>query len=303
MIRLRVALEIDYEVGEHGCDFVFNIHAAHTPRQHVVAEALNLSPALPSLLETDLATGNRYLRVKAQAGALKVGYGATIDLHHHVAEAAGIGEVPVARLPLHALSYIYPSRYCQSDRLHRLAMREFGSLWQGYGRVQAIRDWVLARTTFTSNSSNSESSAIDTLLGTVGVCRDFAHLMIALCRAINIPARFTTGFDYGADPALGPPDFHAYVEVYLGDRWYLFDPSGTAIPMGFVRLGTGRDAADVSFATSFGAVQSSAPRIAIEAIAGNDGRLITPYHCAQALSTDDAEPRAGAGFGGAHGVG
>jgi transglutaminase-like putative cysteine protease len=110
--------------------------------------------------------------------------------------------------------------------------------------------------------------------------------MIALCRAINIPARFTTGVDYGADPALGPTDFHAYVEAYLGDRWYIFDPSGTAIPMGFVRLGTGRDAADVAFATIFGSVTSSVPRIAIEAVPGEDGRLVMPYHCAQALSTD-----------------
>jgi transglutaminase-like putative cysteine protease len=120
----------------------------------------------------------------------------------------------------------------------------------------------------------------------VGVCRDFAHLMIALCRAVNIPARFATGIDYGADPALGPTDFHAYVEAYLGDRWYIFDPSGTAIPMGFVRFGTGRDAADVAFATIFGTVVSSAPRITIEAIAGADGQVVTPYHCTEALSTD-----------------
>ena len=96
----------------------------------------------------------------------------------------------------------------------------------------------------------------------------------------------TTGINYGADPALGPTDFHAYVEAYLGDRWYMFDPSGTAIPMGFVRFGTGRDAADVAFATIFGSVTSCAPRISIEAIAGADGRLVMPYHCAEALSTD-----------------
>ncbi len=286
MIRLRIALELDYDIAEPGCDFVFNIHAAHTQRQRVVAETLNLSQALQSLVETDPVTGNRYLRVKALPGPLKVCYDATIELRHHVAEPGGIAEVPIARLPLPVLNYIYPSRYCQSDRLHRFAMREFGQLWQGYGRVQAIRDWVLQHTTFTSNSSTANTSAVDTLLETVGVCRDFAHLMIALCRAINIPARFTTGIDYGADPALGPSDFHAYVEVYLGDRWYLFDPSGTAIPMGFVRFGTGRDAADVSFATIFGTVTSGAPRITIEAIAGDDGRLVTPHHCAQALSTD-----------------
>lgn len=286
MIRLRLALELDYVVGEHGCDFIFNIHAAHTERQRVVEERLTLSQDVQLRVETDGTTRNRYLRVKALPGPLKLAYGATVELSHHVAEPDGIGEVPVARLPAQVLGYIYPSRYCQSDRLHRFAMREFGQQWQGYGRVQAIRDWVLQRTTFASNSSNSNTSAIDTLLETTGVCRDFAHLMIALCRAINIPARFTTGIDYGADPALGPTDFHAYVEAYLGGRWYLFDPSGTAIPMGFVRFGTGRDAADVAFATIFGTVTSSAPRIAIEAIAGADGRLVTPWHCTEALSTD-----------------
>lgn len=286
MIRLHIALELDYDIAEPGCDFVFNIHAARTQRQHVIGEALTLSQMLQPVVETDPATANRCLRLKALPGPLKLAYEATVDLRHHVADPGSIGEVPVARLPLQVLRYVYPSRYCQSDRLHRFAMREFGQRWQGYGRVQAIRDWVLQHTTFTSNSSTSITSAVDTLLETVGVCRDFAHLMIALCRAVNIPARFTTGIDYGADPALGPHDFHAYVEVYLGDRWYLFDPSGTAIPMGFVRFGTGRDAADVAFATIFGSVTSAAPRIRIEAVAGDDGRIVTPHHCPEALSTD-----------------
>ena len=286
MVRLRLALELDYDIAEHGCDFIFNIHVAHTERQRVVEERLTLSQDVAVQVQTDPATCNRYLRVKGLPGPLKLAYDATVDLSHHIAEPSQIGEVAVSRLPAQVLSYLYPSRYCQSDRLHKFAMREFGQQWQGYSRVQAIRDWVLQHTTFSSNTSNSNTSAIDTLLETVGVCRDFAHLMIALCRAINIPARFTTGIDYGADPALGPTDFHAYVEAYLGDRWYLFDPSGTAIPMGFVRLGTGRDAADVAFATIFGSVQSSAPRIAIEAIAGADGRLVVPRHCTEALSTD-----------------
>jgi transglutaminase-like putative cysteine protease len=286
MIRLRLAIELDYDITEPGCDFIFNIHAAHTERQRVLEERLTLSQDVQPRVETDPATRNRNLRVQASAGPLKLAYGATIDLAHHMAEPGTIAEVPVARLPADVLSYIYPSRYCQSDRLHRFAMREFGQQWQGYSRVQAIRDWVLQRTTFSSNSSDSNTSAIDTLLETTGVCRDFAHLMIALCRAINIPARFTTGIDYGADPALGPTDFHAYVEAYLGDRWYLFDPSGTAIPMGFVRFGTGRDAADVAFATIFGTVKSAPPRIHIEAIAGADGRLVMPRHCSEALSTD-----------------
>ena len=124
---------------------------------------------------------------------------------------------------------------------------------------------------------------MDTLIERVGVCRDFTHLMIALCRALNIPARMTTGTDYGALAALGPSDFHAYVEVYLGNRWYLFDASGTGIPMGFMRFGTGRDAADVAFATIFGDVVGSAPTIAARAM-GGDG-LEIPAHRSEALST------------------
>ena len=286
MIRLDLALDLEYEISAPGCDFVFNIHAACTPRQQVVQESLTLSQNLQTSIETDPATLNRYLRVQSPPGPLKVSYRATVDLRHHFSPPAEIAEVPVASLPANVLSYIYPSRYCQSDRLHQMAMHEFGQRWQGYGRVQAIRDWVLQRTEFRPNTSDSNTSAIDTLLEQVGVCRDFAHLMIALCRAINIPARFTTGIDYGADPALGPTDFHAYVEVYLGNRWYMFDPSGTAIPMGFVRLGTGRDAADVAFATIFGTVVSQAPVIGIQAVAGPDGRLVMPVHCTDAISTD-----------------
>lgn len=191
-------------------------------------------------------------------------------------------------MPLDVLGYLYPSRYCQSDRLVKLAIREFGALRQGYSRVLAIQDWVRARVSFTSNSSSGTTSAIDTLIEQRGVCRDFAHLMIALCRAVNIPARIATGTDYGADPALGPPDFHAYVEVYLGARWYIFDPSATAIPLGFVRFGTGRDAADVAFATIFGAVSSQPPLVSVLALEDASSGAVLPYFCSEAISSDGA---------------
>jgi hypothetical protein len=116
MIRLRLALELDYDIAEPGCDFIFNIHVAHTDRQQLVEEWLTLSQDVQSRIETDPATRNRYLRVRALAGPLKLAYGATVDVSHHVAEPAQIGEVPVARLPTQVLSYVYPSRYCQSDR-------------------------------------------------------------------------------------------------------------------------------------------------------------------------------------------
>jgi transglutaminase-like putative cysteine protease len=291
VIRIELQVDLDYEVDAHGADFVFNIHAAHTQSQTISHENLFLSQPVAPQIHADPTTGNRYMRLRALPGALKLSYTATVELTHHCAEPSQLAEVPVRLLPPQVLSYIYPSRYCQSDRLVKFAINEFGALWQGHGRVQAIQDWVQRRVTFTSNTSNSNTSAVDTLIEQVGVCRDFAHLMIALCRAVNIPARFATGTDYGADPALGPPDFHAYVEAYLGDRWYIFDPSGTAIPMGFVRFGTGRDAADVAFATIFGGVRSQAPLIRAIAIEDAARGIVLPYHRREALSTDSgAEP-------------
>lgn len=285
MIKIKLGIELRYDIAPPGSDLIFNIHAAHTRQQMITQESLQISQALIPQIHTDKATSNRYLRLSAAPGPLTVRYGATVALHHHIAQPEQISEIPVARLPMDVMGYVYPSRYCQSDQLHRLAVAEFGHLWQGYGRVQAIQEWVQRRVKFTNNASNSNTSALETLRDGVGICRDFAHLMIALCRAVNIPARFTTGIDYGADPALGPTDFHAYVEVYLGHRWYIFDPSGTAIPMGFVRFGTGRDAADVAYATIFGTVTSALPLITVEALAAP--HAVMPYACREALSTDE----------------
>jgi transglutaminase-like putative cysteine protease len=288
MIRLRFSIDLRYEIADFASDFIFNIHAAQTRCQTVVSEALQLSQPVTPVVYIDPTYGSRYMRLRAEPGVLAVRYDATVDIAHHTEAPARIREVPIAQLPPEVLPYIYPSRYCQSDRLYRFATREFGHLAQGYWRVQAILDWVRHRTKFLSGSSNSSTSAVDTLTEQVGVCRDFAHLMIALCRAINIPARFVTGIDYGADPALGPTDFHAYVEVYLGDRWYLFEPSGVSPPMGLVRLGTGRDAADVSFATMFGTIKSYQPLIAIEAIDDPANGFTVPRFCQDALSSHPA---------------
>ncbi|MCW7538897.1 transglutaminase domain-containing protein [Aquabacterium sp. A7-Y] len=290
MVRIELEVELTYDIGEQGADFVFNIHPAHTHCQKVSLERLLLSQPVSPQVQTDPNTGNRYMRLRGGPGELRILYAATVELLHHRSEPGELSEVPIHSLPLEALNYIYPSRYCESDRLLRLAMNEFGQLWQGHSRVQAIEEWVRRRVTFTSNTSNSNTSAVDTLIEQVGVCRDFAHLMIALCRAVNIPARFATGTDYGADIALGPPDFHAYVEVFLGNRWYIFDPSGTAVPMGFVRFGTGRDAADVAFATMFGSVVSYAPVIRTVALEDREAGVSLPHHCLQALSTDSGMP-------------
>jgi transglutaminase-like putative cysteine protease len=288
MVRLKFFIQLKYEIAQYPADFIFNFHAAQTPCQSIVAESLAVNPAVPVSLFVDPAQGNRYARLRAAPGELLVRYDATVDIEHHIVPPDSVREVPIAELPAEALAYIYPSRYCESDRLRQFAAAEFGGLPPGFWRVRAVQDWVHRNVRFLSGSSTATTSAVDTLIERVGVCRDFAHLMIALCRAINIPARFSTGIDYGSDPAFGPTDFHAYVEVFLSGRWYLFDPAGMALPMGLIRLGVGRDAADVSFATIFGAVKAAAPLIGIEGIEDLARGVKLPHACVDALSTDGA---------------
>jgi transglutaminase-like putative cysteine protease len=279
-------VELSYLVQAAGADFIMNVQAARTRQQLLLHEDLWLTPGLVTQEYIDPVTQARFLRFRAGTGMISLRYSATVEISHRFDEPAAIPETWIPNLPGDVLPFLYPSRYCESDALNTFAMGQFGSLWQGYGRVQAICEWVNRNVAFVSGSSSGTTSAADTLRQGQGVCRDFAHLMIALCRAVNIPARFTTGLDYGADPALGPTDFHAYVEAFVGGRWYMFDPSGTAIPMGFVRLTSGRDAADSAYASIFGNVLPQSRRLEIKPVPGRDGVLREPYRTWQAVSTD-----------------
>src|SRR5262249_46641350 len=136
---------------------------------------------------------NRHLRLRSDPGKLHLEYEAIIDVVHHFELAEDVAEVPVAELPADVLKYVYPSRYCQSDRLGSVAMKQFADMAPGYERVEAIRQWVQCHVKFEVGSSTATTSAIDTYETCRGVCRDFAHLMITMCRALNIPARFSTG--------------------------------------------------------------------------------------------------------------
>ena len=207
MLRLELSTQLGYEVLDAGCDFIFNIHAAHTPRQTVVHESLQLSQYLPVSFYADPATQNHFLRLRAAAVPFTLNYCAVLDITHFEAAPQDLPELSAQALPGEVLTYLSPSRYCQSDRLMNLASQKFGQLPMGYSRAQAICDWVRQHVRF---QSNSNTSAIDAAIERVGVCRDLAHLMIALCRAVNMRAWMASGMDYGADPVLGPPDFHAY---------------------------------------------------------------------------------------------
>jgi transglutaminase-like putative cysteine protease len=287
MIRFDLSIALDYTVLAP-TDFIFVIQPTRTAYQRVTWEQLSMAPEVPWREEPHGDPVNRHLRVHAEPGQFTLHYDAIVDVVHHFALPADVREVPIAELPASVLQYIYPSRYCQSDRLLDVARNEFGTMAPGYDRVEAIRQWVQSRTKFQIGSSHPGTSALETYTCGTGVCRDFAHLMISMCRALNIPARIATAIDYGADPALGPTDFHCYVEVYLGDRWYIFDPSGISPRMGLLRIGTGKDASDVAFATIFGTVQWSMPKITIRAEGDEMSGVVQPFRHDYAVSTDSA---------------
>ncbi|ELR98733.1 transglutaminase-like enzyme, predicted cysteine protease [Gloeocapsa sp. PCC 73106] len=242
--------------------FIFNIAVAKTENQTIVTENLELSPELPYEESLEPIVNNRYLKVNVPPGQFKLSYRSQVDVTYVDQDPNQIPETLPSDLPVEILKYIYPSRYCESDRLLRLAQSEFSHLQPGYSRVTAICNWIYDHVTYLSGSTNSQTSAFNTVTERTGVCRDFAHLAIALCRALNIPARFAAGYAYN----LVPPDFHAYFEAYLGGRWYLFDATRLVPLEGLIRIGTGRDAADVSFATIFGAIELTKMQLLVNSL-------------------------------------
>ncbi|RYH08308.1 transglutaminase family protein [Tropicimonas sp. IMCC6043] len=164
------------------------------------------------------------------------------------------GQTPVEQMPVELLNFLLPSRYCESDVLSDFAWERFGSGPQGWDRVQAICDFVHDHVSFGYEHSRPTRTAVETLNEAVGVCRDFAHLAVALCRCLNIPARYCTGYvsDIGQPPPYAPMDFAAWMEVHLGGKWWVFDPRNNDIRRGRVLIARGRDAADVPLTHSFG---------------------------------------------------
>lgn len=262
-MRFRLGCEIDYDILSPST-LIFNVEAMRGGRQHIDGEKLDLSPMAPVDTHIDPASGNRYRRVLADTGELSIRYEAEVTLSAIHDDPGGLEEVPVSTVPLQTLPFLNPSRYCPSDRLARFANREFGSIQRGHSRVTAICNWIYERVDYVSGASNTLTTAADTFTSRAGVCRDFAHLGITLCRALGIPARFVSCYAWQLDP----PDFHAVFEAFIGDKWYLFDPTRKAALDGMVRIGCGRDAADTAFATIYGQVNSRPMSIWIERIDG-----------------------------------
>jgi transglutaminase-like putative cysteine protease len=210
----------------------------------------------PAPLEANIDEfGNVRTRTVAPAGLLKLSTSFVVQdsgLPDEVAPWAE--EVPVAQLPDEAVMFLLGSRYCETDRLSALAWSLFGNTPRGWARVQAIVDYVHSRLTFGYQFARATRTAWEGHEERVGVCRDFAHLAIALCRAMNIPARYATGYlgDIGVPAVPAPMDFSAWFEVYLSGRWFTFDARHNTPRVGRILVARGRDAADCAITTTFG---------------------------------------------------
>ncbi len=244
MLRIDVGCDLTYEVRQSTV-FLFQITSATTQHQRVASQHLQLSPQVNVESFNAGAEGNCLHRAIVEPCEFKISYRAQMEMTPEIEQPGEVGETMTAQMPPDVLTYLNPSRYCESDLLSRFAFEEFGHLYRGYSRVQAICNWVFEHLDYAPGSTSGTTTAADVLLQRTGVCRDYAHLAITLCRGVGIPARYVAGYAVN----LQPPDFHGFMEAFLDGQWYLFDPTRLSLISGLVRIGVGRDAADVSFAT------------------------------------------------------
>jgi transglutaminase-like putative cysteine protease len=256
-MRYRVSADLSYEFAAPA-KVLLLLEAAQGGDQRVGSESLRIStdPLVTRL--DDAESGERRAVILAE-GAVDLQYRAEVEVGPRQAGLAGASAPALEELPPDALRHLRPSRYCPSDRFERFANREFGDTVGG-DRVEAILAWIGGHLDYVAGVSDAATTALDTFVDRAGVCRDFAHLAISLCRASQIPARAVSAYGY----QLQPPDMHAVVEVFVGGSWRLVDPTGKVRPEGLVRVATGRDAADIAFMSILGEAQLIAQSFSID---------------------------------------
>lgn len=240
-----------------GCEITFAV-TAPTPMvlmlrprsgyaQWVSQESYTLNPHVPAVEYVD-GYGNLCQRLVAPIGNFVVTTHARVQVADAIDVQPGAPFTPVQDMPDNVLQFLLPSRYCQSDRVGDLALEIVENAAPGYDQVDAIKTWIHTNIEYRYGVSDASTGAIETADGRVGVCRDFAHLGVALARSLSIPARFVVGYLYQLDPM----DLHAWFEAYVGGRWYTFDATQAEPRGGRIAIAYGRDAADVAIATQFG---------------------------------------------------
>jgi transglutaminase-like putative cysteine protease len=261
-MKLQVQCTLTYEISSPATS-ILSILALKSKKQNILTETLTLNPTLPAEELISDINAHRFVRFEAtEATTLNISYNATVETYYEeIPHLDTISPVTVAQVPADIIPYLFPSRYCESDQLLRFAHHQFGQLESDYLKVTAVTDWIYQNVEYISGSSNSQTSAHATITEQAGVCRDFAHLAIALCRALTIPARYFTCYAY----KLNPPDFHACFEAYIGGNWIVFDATRLVPLNGLVKIAHGRDAADVAVATSYGNISLNYLQVSCEA--------------------------------------
>jgi transglutaminase-like putative cysteine protease len=257
-MTLSVGCTLGYQVLTPTAHFTFNILANTDAQQRLVAESVICTPEVPSE-RISTSKGNRVFRVDAPTGPFELRYAATLEVVRPPPPAELRADNP-GRLPLTVLTYMLPSRYCESDRFAPIAWELFGKIENRVEQVREICRWVDANLEYKPGATDSRTSAWDVWQLRKGVCRDYTHLAIALCRALSIPARYVGCYAAGLEPM----DFHACFEAHLGGHWHLFDPSDNIAPDQIVVIARGRDAANASLTTIFGKVTVGPVKVTCE---------------------------------------
>ena len=253
-----------------------HVHSSLAP-DLIAPERLQLQPDRTVEVLAD-QSGNRWCRFVAAAGTTSLRYATTIEAPDHTDPVLpGVRQCPIEALPIDTYRFLNASPYCDTAALMELAWSTFAGVPAGWPLVQAICDWVHGRIRFDYGGSELHQSASQTAAAGAGVCRDFAHLAITLCRCLNIPARYCTGYlGYTGIPiGAAPVDFSAWFEAFLGDRWYVFDARHNIPRCGRVLIARGRDAADVPFLRSFGAHELSGFEVITEALSSDSPRPLS----------------------------
>jgi transglutaminase-like putative cysteine protease len=253
-LQIRVGYELNYDCPQSTpMMLVLNVHYSRSS-DLVVPDHLTTTPSIPQSAYRD-GFGNWCTRLVAPAGRLRIAGTAVVrDSGQPDVAPASAYQHSIEELPEDALVFLLGSRYCDTEKLTEIAWKLFGQTPMGWPRVQAICDFVHNHITFGYEHARVTRTASEAYNERRGVCRDFAHLAVAFCRCMNIPARYCTGYlgDIGIPPPYGPMDFAAWFEAYLGGRWYTFDPRNNVPRIGRVLIARGRDAIDVAIATTFG---------------------------------------------------
>lgn len=243
---LRTSFDLSFDIVEP-TPFVLMLRPRSGPRQWIAREEYRLVPSVAVSEFVDVY-GNLCQRLIAPPGAFSVHTAAEVMTADSVDRAPGAPYVEVQHLPDSVLSYLLPSRYCESDRFFNMATGITDGRVLGYDQVEAIEDWLRTNVQYVPGSSEIPASAVEVNRRQSGVCRDLSHLGIALCRSLSIPARMVVGYLDGLEPM----DMHAWFEAYVGGRWYTFDATQKELHGGYVAIGYGRDAADVAVYNQFG---------------------------------------------------